>query len=269
MDAIASDLAIPQCSAAPAARGQCRKCRYDLRGIECNLCPECGTDFNPDDPQSMFIARRPPRWAQALSKRTRWIAWASIPLMLLLIVAHALFISTLELLWLYFYFWTAIALPYLLKAFIRFSLSVIWPPLKDFWNVDRKARQHIALVFLPAGLILILHIMPLLTFWISSHWLEPYAAKTCLNYGEFQPPGDFRIVGLLPIRTDRALMTGVDFQIGYGYATYLRDPSSGPFHLGIFSHWKIDFGTDPWGAWKIVDWLSWRLSESIRWVCRR
>lgn len=34
----------------------CQKCGYDLNGLQEHRCPECGTDFSPDDPET-FLTR--------------------------------------------------------------------------------------------------------------------------------------------------------------------------------------------------------------------
>jgi hypothetical protein len=39
--------------------GLCLKCGYDLRGITMHGCPECGREFDPNDPRRMHIGRRP------------------------------------------------------------------------------------------------------------------------------------------------------------------------------------------------------------------
>lgn len=33
---------------------RCRKCGYDLQGLQEHRCPECGTDFSPDDPKTFL-----------------------------------------------------------------------------------------------------------------------------------------------------------------------------------------------------------------------
>ena len=35
---------------------RCKKCGYDLRGQEENRCPECDTEFHPDDPTTFLTA---------------------------------------------------------------------------------------------------------------------------------------------------------------------------------------------------------------------
>ncbi len=35
--------------------GNCRKCGYSLVRLTEPRCPECGTEFNPDDPRTMTI----------------------------------------------------------------------------------------------------------------------------------------------------------------------------------------------------------------------
>ena len=36
----------------------CKQCGYALKGLTSNVCPECGRQFDPDDPDTMRIAPR-------------------------------------------------------------------------------------------------------------------------------------------------------------------------------------------------------------------
>lgn len=65
----------------------CRKCSYNLRGIESVRCPECGRPFEPADPKT--YRRRP---------RTRWGVWVRRALILCLI---GLVLYSLPILWLW------------------------------------------------------------------------------------------------------------------------------------------------------------------------
>jgi len=47
----------------------CRQCQYVLDGLPDNRCPECGTEFEPTDPATFWLAPKPP-W--------RWEAFASL-----------------------------------------------------------------------------------------------------------------------------------------------------------------------------------------------
>src|SRR5579862_2002337 len=53
-------------SSADPARGRCRACDYPLHGLTENRCPECGLQFDPDDPRTMRFGRRG-EWVQ------RWL----------------------------------------------------------------------------------------------------------------------------------------------------------------------------------------------------
>lgn len=42
---------------------RCRSCKYDLRNLSENRCPECGSPFDPNDPKTFFApARRERGW---------------------------------------------------------------------------------------------------------------------------------------------------------------------------------------------------------------
>jgi hypothetical protein len=53
----------------------CQTCGYNLRGLETNRCPECGTEF---DPSKLDVARIP--WLQRLSIGTWRAYWGTIVL---------------------------------------------------------------------------------------------------------------------------------------------------------------------------------------------
>lgn len=45
---------------------QCLYCKYDLRNLTENRCPECGALFDSDDPRTYFVPQRknPRRWLE-------------------------------------------------------------------------------------------------------------------------------------------------------------------------------------------------------------
>lgn len=53
-----SEADVPRSRAAPVEK-HCLNCGYDLRGLPEPRCPECGRGFDPDDPRTYFIGRRP------------------------------------------------------------------------------------------------------------------------------------------------------------------------------------------------------------------
>lgn len=49
----------------------CRGCRYSLTGLETNVCPECGREFDPKDEATFLLS------ATLLEKATTVFAWAA------------------------------------------------------------------------------------------------------------------------------------------------------------------------------------------------
>lgn len=53
----------------------CRSCHYNLRRLRSTGCPECGTLFDPTDPDT-YIQRKPPvirmRWLVLMAFATGW-----------------------------------------------------------------------------------------------------------------------------------------------------------------------------------------------------
>jgi len=52
-------------------RMYCRNCYYDLRGQENLRCPECGTEFDPDDPKS-YCPAMPGYFSRVCANIRRW-----------------------------------------------------------------------------------------------------------------------------------------------------------------------------------------------------
>ena len=59
--------------------GHCRVCGYSLVGLQAQRCPECGTPFDPDDPQT-YEAFDPPLLLRFVSRRIT--VWTFFPLFL-------------------------------------------------------------------------------------------------------------------------------------------------------------------------------------------
>jgi hypothetical protein len=45
---------------------RCLGCKYPLRGLTINRCPECGREFDPNNPKTMYWGRMPGRIGRAL-----------------------------------------------------------------------------------------------------------------------------------------------------------------------------------------------------------
>lgn len=50
----------------PSPNRFCLKCHYNLRGIQSVRCPECGQEFDPNDPQTYQTKLATPR---------KWLGW--------------------------------------------------------------------------------------------------------------------------------------------------------------------------------------------------
>ena len=61
----------------PPDSAQCVGCGYALKGLASRACPECGTAFDPDRSETMYLAGYPSRVAHWLLRRARWIWPAS------------------------------------------------------------------------------------------------------------------------------------------------------------------------------------------------
>jgi hypothetical protein len=57
----------------------CRKCHYDLRGLgRGTRCPECGTEYHPDDPTTFLSSWRPPPAGERMGRYVWIIAFVAI-----------------------------------------------------------------------------------------------------------------------------------------------------------------------------------------------
>lgn len=109
----------------------CRNCRYDLRGITTNQCPECGTEFDPSDPSTWYVKRR------RLNKRksaSLWWALLGMPmsygLLILLMLPHIEFgsqYSVLHNIWFHVFGLILFGTPFgvLLSCILLFSMWLI------------------------------------------------------------------------------------------------------------------------------------------------
>ena len=72
--------------------GNCRKCGYSLVRLTEPRCPECGTEFNPDDPRTMVLHNS---WlADFLGKKTTiWTISPAILLCTAAVFTHVYFSS--------------------------------------------------------------------------------------------------------------------------------------------------------------------------------
>ena len=63
------------------ADARCQACRYPLRGLSSQRCPECGRAFDPADPSTLWPHRRPPgplgRW-WVRQNGTPTVVWAIV-----------------------------------------------------------------------------------------------------------------------------------------------------------------------------------------------
>jgi hypothetical protein len=59
---------------------RCRGCRYPLRGLRENRCPECGRVFDPAEPRTMRLPHRPARLVRWLLRPQTWLGRSLLPI---------------------------------------------------------------------------------------------------------------------------------------------------------------------------------------------
>ena len=104
----------------PPKSAQCVGCGYALQGLTSRTCPECGTAFDPDRPETMYLAGYPGPVARWLLRRSRWIWPASCAPVVLLVLYSV---------WMPAY-----------NPFPLLLLTLAWLILGSGWTIRGKAR---------------------------------------------------------------------------------------------------------------------------------
>lgn len=78
----------------------CRRCKYNLRNLSANACPECGEAFNPYVPQT-YLTTDLPWWRRMLTRQfiKRAVEWSVVPAVLLVLVLSDRFAIRTEMGW--------------------------------------------------------------------------------------------------------------------------------------------------------------------------
>jgi hypothetical protein len=230
----------------------CLTCHYPLRELTVNRCPECGREFDPDDPATMYLGRgvpgrifrflmRPPGWqmhaAVAIAAALLLIS-GSVPGTFGDLLATGAFCGTvLAVLW-----------------FIRFVIAIDYNTL-SFKEAAIRRRWLTTPAVVVVTILLLWVQAPLhVTFWLSESAMNRMARDVMKSpIGKGKPNG---WIGLYPATGIQRIEGGMQFSIrrlGYlpstpgsdgkeswGFAYYPDGPPPDSYYLEY-----VHFG-GPW-----------------------
>jgi hypothetical protein len=221
----------------------CLGCNYSLRGLAENRCPECGREFNLQDPTT-FNNARPLRWIDR--KLLRPIGWPMFTAIGLLCCGY-LYLAINPAI---YYFGIHIIVGFLLFVaisillIIRSNLRHYFPPRSIFRSSARQRERRALGIFAVTFLLVLFHIPLRIMFFLAKPELDR-VAQGIMN-GTIPQPVTAHRAGPIVVSTGTAY--GNDDQIFFvikgleGGFVYCRIPGDGlAYNSGADGH--------IWGNW--------------------
>jgi hypothetical protein len=224
----------------------CSCCRYALRGLPDNRCPECGTAFDPTDPQRYVRPSPNGRCAKWLLRPTRWIAGSSRFVCIAIVLAQMfLFLPFVATLLLLLAAEILMAAPYLYWSTCRQWTWRSTLLFEQIQQIDLAARERIARNVLITTIIVATQLPLMIPFYISRPWLDRYANHIYRDRPMLFEQSAGQWCGLYYVSHAQSGPSQVDLFIGCMPASYYPDVPgqvlSGDFS-GRWSVLKIELG---------------------------
>jgi hypothetical protein len=191
------------------SRAACLGCTYPLPGLTEPRCPECGREFDPDDPKTMYVGRVPDRLTWALIQPPGWlmhtavVIWAALHLAAFsiprtffdLLAAGVVYGAAIAGLWLF----------RILEAFKYGTLSFKKPAIRRRWLT---APAIVAVTILLCWVQVPLYI----GFWLSESAMNR-TARQVMSLPKTPAYGPAGWIGLYPVYAPRRTEGGMVFFI--------------------------------------------------------
>jgi hypothetical protein len=164
----------------------CLDCNYSLIGLPTNRCPECGREFNLENPKS-FNSERPLRWIDR--KLLKPIGWPTFTTIALICCGYLYLGIYPAMYFLWFVPFVLALVPLFLVALmlaVRDLLRNCLIPSPDFLR-DSRQRERRALAIVGISLLLVLFHVPLrIVFFLAKPELDRVAQG--INDGSISQP---------------------------------------------------------------------------------
>jgi hypothetical protein len=152
----------------------CLDCNYSLIGLHANRCPECGREFNLQNPKT-FNAERPLRWIdRKLLKPIGWPTFTTIALLSCAYLYLGIYPGVYYFNIIYFLILVPLMIVALMLAFRDILRNCIVPSSVPL--MDSRPRERLALLLLAIPFLLVLFHVPLrVLFFLAKHDLDRVA----------------------------------------------------------------------------------------------
>lgn len=229
----------------------CLDCKYPLRGLTGNRCPECGREFDPGDPNTMYFRRVPGRVTSFLLRPPGWPMHAAAALTaVLLLVSVSVPGTILPLLMLVILSSLVLAGLWVVRyaAALRLVRYYGDPGLKR--PGSRRRWLTVPLIAVTTFLLLLVQVPLCVTFWLSQGAMERTArAVMQLPVGAEKEPAHW--IGLYPTVKIERIPGGMRFLVqgtgifdreGFAYSPDGEPTATGDDYYTHFS--------GPWWLWR-------------------
>src|SRR3954452_22308042 len=205
----------------------CLTCNYALRGLESHRCPECGREFDPDEPLSMNLGLPRGRLALMLLRPIgRWARATMWALAAAGVLGPAWLVPSREVACLWLELWALFLIACWIRSVLRYFVFLRYRQPPECLRIDDPFRMRTRRAFLIVTLLILTRAPLLLALLLSRPWLDYQAYYIwAVLPANVQPQNRPGLQGLVMVRRIDAAGTYVRFDlVGGGSVTYRMMP---------------------------------------------
>lgn len=215
----------------PSEEGFCAKCRYPLRGLPEPRCPECGSPFDPANPETFLTGRQ--RWLLGPSSRrllappTWRLHTACVLSSILVLYGYSVPGLILPVAHIGFFCYVIVLAVWFGRLLLSVGIEIAYRPPFRCPRISWRWLAAPLLVFVTA-LLCVSRVLTFVGFAVSKSSLDALASKS-ITTPAGQPLTDWW-VGVYPVREIRRIRGGVrirvsgSYGLGGGFAWFPQGP---------------------------------------------